>query len=109
MVLQAEMISVFSYPVHVKSEENLVDIAVGLLCHPIHLQHGLQLKERDESWRWLPHEFGVPVVHIFLQDIIQAGAVGAHSSSTGMISSRISQSAGLVKVWMKEDRVRTDH
>lgn len=40
--------SVFSYPVHVKGEEDLVHIAAGLLCHTVHFKHSLELKERNE-------------------------------------------------------------
>lgn len=80
------MLQVFSYPIHVEGEKDLVHIAAGFLCHAVHLEHSLELEERYESRRRLPHEFGVPVVHVLLQDIIQAGAVGAHYSCRGVWS-----------------------
>lgn len=68
-----------SYPVHVEGEKDLVHVAAGLLRHAVHLQHSLELKEGNEPRGRLPHELGVPVVHVLLQDVVQAGAVGAHS------------------------------
>lgn len=76
----------FSYPVHVEGEKDLVHIAAGLLCHAVHLEHRLELKEGYEPRRRLLHELGVPVVHVLLQDVVQAGAVGAHGSCTGASS-----------------------
>lgn len=58
-----------SHPVHVKGEEDLVHVAAGLLRHPVHVQHCLELKERYEAGGRLPHELGVPMVHVLLQDV----------------------------------------
>lgn len=81
------------HPVHVKREEDLVHIAAGFLRHAVHFQHGLQLKQRDQSWRRFPHEFGVPVVHVLLQDVVQAGAVRTHDSCEGFCLSPCREAA----------------
>lgn len=70
-----------TYPVHVEGKEDLVHIAVGILVHTLQVQDGLELEQGDESrWR-LTHELVVPVVHVFSQDLIQAGALVPHGSS----------------------------
>lgn len=71
---------VISYPIHVKGKEDLFHVAAGLLCHSVHVEHSPELKERYESWRGLFHEFGVPMMHVLLQDIIQGGVCGTHYS-----------------------------
>lgn len=54
-----------SHPVHVKSEEDLVHIAVGILRHALQTQDGLKLEQRNQTRRRFPHELVVPVVHVF--------------------------------------------
>lgn len=43
------LLQVFSYPVHVKGEKDLVHVAAGFLRHTVHLKHSLELEERYKS------------------------------------------------------------
>lgn len=66
------------YPVHVEGEEDLVHVAVGVLVHTLQVEDGLQLKQRDQARRRLPHELVVPMVHVLRQDLVQVRAVVPH-------------------------------
>lgn len=67
-----------AYPVHVEGEEDLVHVAVGVLAHPLEVEDGLELEQRDEAGRRLSHEHVVPVVHVLGEDVVQVRAVVPH-------------------------------
>lgn len=75
---KALFLCVSAYPVHVEGEEDLVHVAVGVLAHPLEVEDGLELEQRDEAGRRLSHEHVVPVVHVLGEDVVQVRAVVPH-------------------------------